>query len=97
MFNSGGVKVQVEKVERAIAETLFEMNQRKISNQEFFVGPLRDKTYGQVVTVVFEGLSHSQIDEKRLRVLLSKSLTKYEIPKSIYFFKFVYPYKYRQN
>jgi len=85
MINSCGGKVQVERVERAIAETLFEMNQRKNSNQEFFVGPLRDKTYGQVVTVVFEGLSHSQIDEKRLRVLLSKSLTKYEIPKLIYF------------
>jgi len=85
VINSGGVKVPAEKVERAIAEVLFEMNQGKSIHQEFFVGSLPDKTYGQIVAVIFEGLNQLQIDEKRLRVLLSKSLTKYEIPKSIYF------------
>lgn len=85
MINSGGVKVSAEKVERAIAEVLFEMNQGKSIHQEFFVGPLPDKIYGQVVTVVFEGVNQIQIDEKRLRVLLSKNLTKYEIPKSSYY------------
>jgi len=87
VINSGGVKVQAEKVERVVAEALFEMNQEKNSNQEFFVGPLPDETYGQVVIVVFEDVNHIQIDEKRLRGLLSKNLTKYEIPKSIYFLK----------
>jgi len=87
VINSGGVKVQAEKVERVVAEALFAINQEKDSNQEFFVGPLPDKTYGQVVVVVFEDVNHIQIDEKRLRGLLSKNLTKYEIPKSIYFLK----------
>ena len=87
VINSGGVKVQAEKVERVVAEALFEMNQETNSNQEFFVGPLPDKTYGQVVVVVFEDVNPIQIDEKRLRGLLSKNLTKYEIPKSIYFLK----------
>jgi len=87
VINSGGVKVQAEKVERVIAEALFEMSQEKNSNQEFFVGPLPDKIYGQVVIVVFEDVNHIKIDEKRLRSLLSRNLTKYEIPKSIYFLK----------
>ena len=87
VINSGGVKVQAEKVERVVAEALFEMNQETNSNQEFFVGPLPDKTYGQVVVVVLEDVNPIQIDEKRLRCLLSKNLTKYEIPKSIYFLK----------
>ncbi len=82
VINSGGVKVQVEKVEKAIAEVLFERNRNV--NQEFFVGPLSDNTYAQVVVVVFEGLNKLQIDEKELKALLSKSLTKYEIPKSVY-------------
>jgi len=63
------------------------MNEEKNSNQEFFVGPLPDKIYGQIVIVVFEDVNHIQIDEKKLRGLLSKNLTKYEIPKSIYFLK----------
>ena len=87
VINSGGVKVQAEKVEKVIAEALLEMNQEKNSNQEFFVGPLPDNTYGQIVIVVFEDVNHIQIDEKRLRAFLSKNLAKYEIPKSIYFLK----------
>ena len=85
VINSGGVKVQVEKVEKAVSEAILEMNQQEKVNYVFFVGPLPDETHGEVVVVVFEGLNQLQIDDNKIKRILSEKLTRYEIPKSFYF------------
>ncbi len=82
VINSGGVKIQAEKVEAAIAEALYEMN---IQPGEFFVGGLLDDKYGQTVTAIFEGPSFSQEFQRTISDALSKKLSKYELPKRFHF------------
>lgn len=87
VINTGGVKVQAEKVEKAIEESLHEIDGGRYAEHEFFVGPLPDKKYGQVVAAIFEGPNFSQDIQNKLLAKLSEKLNKYEIPKNIYFVK----------
>ncbi len=82
VINSGGVKVQAEKVEWAIEETLFEMNELQ---REFFVGALPDERYHEIVTAIFEGEPLSPEKENEILTALSKKLHKYEIPKRLFY------------
>ena len=50
VINTGGVKVQVEEVEQAIAR----LDLAELRNQRFFVAGLPDERLGQVVTLVVE-------------------------------------------
>lgn len=87
VINTGGVKVQAEKVESAIEEALCEIEGGVYGNCEFFVGPLPDEKYGQVVAAIFEGPNFSQDTQNKLRAKLSEKLNKYEIPKNMYFLR----------
>jgi O-succinylbenzoic acid--CoA ligase len=81
VINSGGVKVQIEKVEAALAEHLrtFQPGRRLV------VGPLPHPQLGQTVVAVIEGEPLSSADQTELRSNLQRILTKYEIPRSFYF------------
>ncbi len=81
VINTGGVKVQAEKVERAIEEALLEIEGGKFAEAAFFVGPLPDEKYGQVVIAVFEGSDVSNALMESFRNRLPKKLNKYEVPK----------------
>lgn len=85
VINTGGIKVQAEKVESALEEALHEINGTLNSNREFFVGPLPDEKYGQVVAAIFEGPEFSSETKNRLLETLSGKLSKYEIPKRFCF------------
>jgi O-succinylbenzoic acid--CoA ligase len=85
VINTGGVKVQAEKVERALEETLHEIDQGRFADREFFVGPLPDEKYGQVVTVIFEAPEFPPEIQNKIRNKLCQKLTRYEVPKQFCF------------
>ena len=82
IINSGGVKIQLEKVEKLIE------NEVKILNpKRFFVYGISDEKLGQKLVLILEGEEvESKIKEdffENIQAILSK----YEIPKAIYFIK----------
>lgn len=76
VINSGGVKVQPEKIESVISQ--YEILNK---NQRFFIAGLPDNRLGQKVTLIVEGKSLLNISE--LKSLLSVRLNKYEVPQEI--------------
>lgn len=81
-LNSGGVKVQAEKVEVALAQALLEQN----LNRRSFITALPDTTLGQRIIAVIEGEKLANGDQERINQALKQLLHKYEVPKD---FKFV--------
>lgn len=81
VINSGGVKVQVEKVEAALEKVLPTVAAGQLVGRAFFVGPLPDERLGQVVTLVVEGEPFAAELQNTLQVALQPYLTRYEIPR----------------
>ena len=79
VINSGGVKVQSEKVEKIVASVL---TQFRISPR-FFVGGLKDDRLGQKVTLLFESNPLPENIEDNFMKQLQKALHRYEMPKEI--------------
>ncbi len=78
-INSGGVKIQAEKVEVILAQTLLEQQ----IDRRSFVAALPDPKLGQQVIAVLEGNNLSAPEEEMLQQSLKKLLDKYEVPKEI--------------
>ncbi|MDM8527155.1 AMP-binding protein [Anaerolineales bacterium HSG24] len=87
VINSGGVKVQAETVERAIATLLLTYRHGQLAHRRFFVAPLPHAELGQMVVVIMEGAPLSETVEADLRYALLEQnmLPKYELPR-----RFVY-------
>lgn len=81
VINSGGVKVQVEKVEDALEKVLYKLDPRNAGQRRFFVGPLPDERLGEIVTAVIEGAPLMASLENSARAHLQQVLTKYEVPR----------------
>ena len=79
VINSGGVKVQAEKVEQVLDVALAELGQ----SRRAFVAGRPDERLGQAVTAYVEGEPLPTPLEKRLLALLAERLGKYEVPKRI--------------
>lgn len=77
IINSGGVKIQLEKVEQAIAAL-------HLLYSRFFCWHEPDEKLGQKLILVIENQEDKSLTEK-LRTELTKALSKYEIPKKIVF------------
>ena len=74
VINSGGIKLQPEKIEEKLSKMIF---------SRFFVAGISDEKLGEKLILIIEG-------EKQNIDLSSCNLSKYEKPKSIYFInKFV--------
>ena len=91
VINTGGVKVQVEKVEAALEKFLYQYQNGLFAGRRFFVGPLEHPRFGQTVAAVIEGESFDGGDDllpdtkALLRQELLKSLAKYELPQKFCF------------
>jgi O-succinylbenzoic acid--CoA ligase len=79
IINSGGVKVQAEKVELVLDVALAELGYTRRA----FVAGRPDERLGQAVTAYLEGPPLTGTDEQKLLALLAKRLDKYEIPKAV--------------
>jgi O-succinylbenzoic acid--CoA ligase len=79
VINSGGIKIQIEKVEREIDKALafYQIFRR------FVVIGLPDNKLGEAAVLVIEGEALRQETESNLYHLLEVNLNKYEIPKKI--------------
>ncbi|MDN3619037.1 AMP-binding protein [Polaribacter undariae] len=78
VINSGGVKLHPEKIEEKLS---------KIISNRFFVAGLADDRLGQKLVLIIE-LPFASLEAEvalKLKIKQLKSLTKFEIPKEIYF------------
>ena len=78
IINSGGVKIQLEKVERAIEKT-------GLIASRFFAWSEPDERLGQKLILVVE--SEKKLDTELLQTRLIPELLTYELPKKVYFVK----------
>jgi o-succinylbenzoate---CoA ligase len=78
VINSGGLKIQVEEVERKITKLLSENN---LYNR-FFIFPKSDEALGQKVCMAVESPGQSA---HKLKEMLASALNSYETPKEIFF------------
>ena len=83
VINSGGVKIQAEKVESAFDKVLVDLN----LNIKFFISALNEEKYGEMLIAVFESDEFSIDLEKEIFKRLNLCLKKYEIPKKFLFTK----------
>ncbi|RZK47918.1 MAG: acyl-CoA synthetase, partial [Hymenobacter sp.] len=79
VINSGGVKVQAEKVELVLDVALAELGQAR----RVFVAGRPDERLGEAITAYVEGPPLPATAEQRLLALLAERLGKYEVPKAI--------------
>jgi O-succinylbenzoic acid--CoA ligase len=79
VINSGGVKVQAEKVEQVLDVALAELGE----SRRAFVAGQPDERLGQAVTAYVEGAPLPPAAEQRLLELLRERLDKYELPKRV--------------
>lgn len=87
VINSGGVKIQAEQVEKALATLFQSLHGGGLAERRFMIGPLPDPQFGQVVVAVIEGEPISSDIQIQIRKeLLERSLLKrYEVPRCFYF------------
>jgi len=85
VINSGGVKVQVEKVERALERVLLDYRGGVFGGRRFFVGGTPDERLGEAVTMVMEGAPLPAQDEAAIRAALQTTLRRYEVPRRFAF------------
>jgi O-succinylbenzoic acid--CoA ligase len=91
VINSGGVKVQTEKVESAIETWLLHHQGGMYAERRFFVGPLPHPRLGQAVVAVIEGESFAAVEavgmvrDAPMQAYLQQVLHPYEIPRQVYF------------
>ncbi len=81
VINSGGVKIQAEKIESVCIEVLSELGLNPI----FFAAGIDDEKLGQKLVLVIEGKAFEKEMINKFNDQLSMKLPKYEIPKEILF------------
>ncbi|UOQ77909.1 AMP-binding protein [Hymenobacter sp. 5516J-16] len=81
VINSGGVKVQAEKVEQVLEVALMELGLRCRA----FIAGRPDERLGEQVTAFLEGEPLAPAQQQQLHALLSQRLDKYEQPREFVF------------
>ncbi|MBT9393660.1 AMP-binding protein [Hymenobacter sp. NST-14] len=81
VINSGGVKVQAEKVEQVLEVALTELG---LPHRAFVAGR-PDKRLGEQVTAFLEGPTLPEAQQRQLLALLGGRLAKYEVPRELVF------------
>lgn len=81
VINSGGVKVQPEKIEKA-AESIF--TQLGVEKRFFIVG-IPDPKLGEKVALILEGPKIVREKEQQILAMLSQCVALYEVPKILLF------------
>lgn len=77
MINTGGIKVSPESIEMSIHVLL--------PHRRFFVGSIHDERLGQRVVLAIEGSPFGELEIKHLLSAAAHRLTRFEVPKEIYF------------
>lgn len=80
VINTGGVKVQLEDVERAIEHSLPRLD---LAERRFCVGALPDDDLGQRLVAVVEGAPFTATQTDQLRAAVQAQVGRYATPKQI--------------
>ena len=80
VINTGGVKVQIEKVEAAVGSIWRALG---LAERRYFVAGLPDKRLGEAVTLVIEGEPMDAGDQTTLQSALAANLDLYEAPRRV--------------
>ncbi|HRX04880.1 MAG TPA: hypothetical protein P5148_17160, partial [Anaerolineae bacterium] len=80
VINSGGIKVQVEKVEAEVGSIWRALG---LVERRYFVAGLPDKRLGEAVTLVIEGEPMDAGDQTTLQSALAANLDLYEAPRQV--------------
>ena len=80
VVNTGGVKVQIEKVEAAVGSIWRALG---LAERRYFVAGLPDKRLGEAVTLVIEGEPMDAGDQTTLQSALAANLDLYEAPRRV--------------
>ena len=79
LINSGGIKVQAEKIEKIVEEIFADL---KLSNR-FFISGIPDPQLSEKVVLIVEGhISHSL--EEQISGMLKKRLSRFELPRRFF-------------
>lgn len=81
VINTGGVKVQAEGVEAAVAEALTETGDERA----FFVGSISDERLGEKVVVILEGREPPATILQQWQAAVEENLGAYERPRAWFF------------
>lgn len=81
IINSGGVKVQAEKIESLTLKILEQLGYTSVN---LFVGGIPSEKLGEEVTLFIEGISLSENEKDKVFHFLKKEVDKYEVPKNIF-------------
>ncbi len=85
VVNSGGLKIQIEKVERQIEEIFTTFSTGKDFQKRFILGGLADDFWGEKLVLLIEDSTWELQQIHELQDLFHSKLAKYEIPKNIIF------------
>ncbi len=80
VINSGGIKIQAEKVERAVSMALAALDDTKQPGVSHVVVAAPDGRLGEMVVAVFESRPFSPEKERQLKSLLARNLHRHELP-----------------
>ncbi|MBC7450106.1 MAG: AMP-binding protein [Cytophagales bacterium] len=86
VINSGGIKIQVEELEKNIEDIFIEHN----IQIPFFIGGINDIEYGEKVVLILNNGTFTPKETTDLLAILKERLPKYHAPKSIFFSTFSY-------
>lgn len=79
VINSGGIKIQLEKIDNALARL------KQLSGRQYFTWYENDEELGQKLIVIIKGEPIDQMEEYEAKVDLRSFLEKYEVPKAFYY------------
>ncbi len=79
VINSGGIKIQLEKIDNALARL------KQLMGREYFTWYEADKELGQKLIAIIKGKPIDPMDEYEAKVDLRSFLEKYEVPKTFYY------------
>lgn len=86
IINSGGIKIQVEPIEKAIEKVFAELE----VSTPFFVGGIADEALGEKIILVLESNTVSHELQSKILTKLKTILPKYHAPKEIQATPFLY-------
>ncbi len=81
IINSGGIKIQLEKIERLAEKLLHQCGEQRV----FYAWGLPDERLGQKLALIVEGTPLNRETESYWLQLLKEKLVKYEQPKNIFY------------
>ncbi len=83
IINSGGVKVQVEQVEAAVARVAADQRELGLARRRYFVTGLAHERLGEEIVLLIEGASLDPDQESQLLWALGQELPRYHAPRRL--------------